>query len=92
MDVAGVIVDRHRRRIAGAGIDATEVGRDDAPAAVSEAELPFPHPRIERKRVKEDDDAARPFSGGRRGFEISQTSDGRHPHIVNVPPPARRAR
>jgi hypothetical protein len=42
--------------------------------------------------MKEHDDAARPFGGRRRRFEISQASYGRHVPIVNVPPLPRRVR
>ena len=81
-DVAGVVVDRDRRRIAGAAVEAAELRRDHAPAAVGQRQLPFPHPRVQRKGVKQNEDATPPLRSRRHRLEISQSSDGRHGHIL----------
>src|SRR5262249_56051933 len=63
-----------------------QLRRDDAPPLVGERELPLPHAGVQRKGVKKHEDAAPAHRRGRRPLEIAQSSQGRHPPIVNVPP------
>ena len=86
-DVAGVVVDRRRRRIAGAAVEAAQLRRDHAPAGVGERELRLPHARVERKGVEQHERAARARSrGSRHRFEITRVrADAWHaPLQINV--------
>ena len=82
-DVAGVVINRGGRRIAGATVEAAQLGRDHPPAGVGQGELPLPHTRVERKGMEEKQRAARALAGLRGCFEIAKSSDVWHPHIVD---------
>ena len=65
-DIARVVVQGRCGRIAGTAVDAAKMWGDHTPAAAGQRELSLPHPRVEGKRVKKHDDAARPFGRRRR--------------------------
>jgi len=77
-DLPGIVVHRRRRRIGGAAVEAAQLRDNPVPAGIGERELPFPHPRVERKGVEQHERAVRPLAGAGRGFEIAQSSDVGH--------------
>src|SRR5258708_1990048 len=86
-DVASVIVDRPcRLHIATAVVESAELRGDDVPAALGERELPFPHARVDRKGVQQDQRTAMPGLRARHRVEIAKLAYCWHEPIVNVPP------
>src|SRR5439155_20792946 len=68
-------------------VEAAELRRHDVPAAVGKGELRLPHPRRDRKGMKQDERAAPPYMSPRRRFEIAKSAYCGHDPIVNAPPP-----
>ena len=68
------------RRIAAPPSKPRSCRSDHMPAGVGEAELPFEHPRVQRKRVQQQQRAARSSRPSRRRFEIAESSDIGHAH------------
>jgi hypothetical protein len=58
-DVAGIVIDRRRGRIAGAAAKPAQVRSDHAPTEPGEGELRVEHPRVEGKGMDEEQRPAR---------------------------------
>src|SRR6185436_16338007 len=76
--VAGIVVDRRRRRVALAVTEAPQLRHDDAPSAIGERTLRLPHRGGEREAVNENQRARAAALAAGRHVEIAEPSDLLH--------------